>query len=218
MPDNMQNNSDPGNKGENLINRRGITRNLPVTPRVTPTPVRPYNSGSPYVRTARDMWNAALAGEDTYNRVAPIDIKDIYQGTRYGSTLPGTDFEEMHGQQQGSGQKWLNASAKMVGTAATTFITGTAGLIYGIGDAIANQRLASVVDNDVTRAMDNISRSMDDSLPNYYTQRETEANWYSTDNILTANFWSDKVLKNLGFSLGTIAGGVAWGSFSSISF
>lgn len=219
MPDNIQNNNnnDPRNKKENLVNRRGITRNLPVTPRVTPTPVRPYNTGSPYVRTARDMWNDALAGEDTYTRIAPIDTKNIYQGTRYDTVLPGTDFEEMHGQQQGSGQKWLNASAKMVGTAATTFMTGTAGLIYGIGDAIVNQRLASVVDNDVTRAMDNISKSMDDSLPNYYTKRETEADWYSTDNILTANFWSDKVLKNLGFSLGTIAGGVAWGSvFRSI--
>ncbi len=180
-------------KGENFINRRATTPNLPTTPII---PVESYNVGSPGVMTARDMWNMRLAS-GSYDRIAPLDTRDIYSGDRYDKTIPGTDYEEMHAQQQSSLNKWSNATAKMLGTAATTFVTGTAGLLYGIGSALINTRLSDVINNDVTRAMNNISMGMDDKLPNYYTQKETNAEWWSPDNIMTANFWSDKVLKNL---------------------
>jgi len=200
--------------GENFVNRRATTPGLPTTP-IMPR-AQPYNVDSRQAFTAKDMWNQRLASGN-YDRVAPIALKDIYKGDRYDSTIPGTDYEEMHAQQQGSGEKWMNATTKMVGTAATTFVSGTLGLVWGAGDALINQRLASVVDNEVTRKMDDISMGMNDTLPNYYTQKETNAEWWSPDNVMTANFWSDKVLKNLGFSLGALAGGVAWGNlFRSI--
>lgn len=103
----------------------------------------------------------------------------------------------MAAQQQSSLEKWTNATGKLVGIAATTLISGTAGLVYGIGSAIKNQRFASLIDNDITRSMDSISRNLEDIAPNYYTKAEQNADWYSSDNILTANFWSDKVLKIL---------------------
>jgi len=201
-------------RGENFINRKATVPNLPSTP--TLPIVEPYNTGAPGVMTARDIWNQRLA-TGSYNKIAPLNTKEIYSGPRYNETIPGTDYEEMHAQQQSNWGKWSNATAKMIGTASTTFVTGTAGLLYGMGSALINLKLSNVVDNSVTRAMDDISRGMDDSLPNYYTQKETEAKWWSPDNIMTANFWSDKVLKNLGFSVGSMAGGMAWGAlFRSI--
>jgi hypothetical protein len=40
-------------------------------------------------------------------------------------------------------------------------------------------------------------------MPNYYTEREQNRDWY--ENIFTANFWGDKVLKNAGFTAGAMA-------------
>ena len=34
-------------------------------------------------------------------------------------------------------------------------------------------------------------------LPNYYADKEKNAAWYSTDNLFTANFLFDKLIKNL---------------------
>jgi hypothetical protein len=227
MPDNTQKNSKLPikNKGENLVNRKAVLAKGPVNPKIRDynpdayvvTDVAPYNANSPDMMSARDMWNQPLQASEVSTRRDPLRTNQIYQGNKYDSTFVGTDYEEMHGQQQGAGDKWFNAATKMVGTIGTTMVSGTAGLVYGIGDAIINQRLASVVDNDITRGMDNISKGLEDSNPNFYTKQETEADWWSPDNIMTANFWSDKVLKNLGFSIGSMGGGLAWGAlFKSI--
>lgn len=139
-----------------------------------------------------------------------IPVSSFYTGPRYNSSLPLTDTEEMVAQQQSSFDKWGNALVKMTGTAGTTLVSGTAGLLYGLGASVRDGRFASLYDNEVTRSMDEFSKYLEDALPNYYTHQEQDADWYSPDNLMTANFWADKVLKNLGFSAGAIAGGVAW--------
>ena len=194
---------------EKVVNLGGTIEGFPRTPIVPDIP-----SGDPLAggkMSVNDMTRSMMSGIKTKG-VADIPLSSVYTGDRYTETRPGTDYEEMAGQQQSSWDKWRNASAKMVGTAATSFVSGTAGLVYGIGAAFKDQRLASLIDNDVTRAMDNFSTQLEDIAPNYYTHEEQDADWYSPKNILTANFWSDKVMKNLGFSLGAMAGGVAWGS------
>ena len=141
-----------------------------------------------------------------------IPASSFYSGNRYTKSLPYTDTEEMAGQQQSSWDKWGNGLSKMVGTAATTFLNGTLGTIYGIGAMARDGRFASFYDNEVNRSLDDFNKRMEDALPNYYTHAEQDASWYSPKNIMTANFWSDKVVKNLGFSIGAMAGGVAWGA------
>jgi len=193
---------------EKIVNLGGTIEGFPKTPIVPDIP-----SGDPLAgkMSVNDMVTGMMGGIKTKG-ASDIPAGSIYSGTRYTETRPGTDYEEMAGQQQSSWEKWRNASAKMVGTAATSFVAGTAGLVYGAGSAIMNQKLSKLIDNDVTRTMDQFSTALEDIAPNYYTHAEQDAEWYSPKNILTANFWSDKVLKNLGFSLGAMAGGVAWGS------
>jgi len=193
---------------EKVVNLGGTIQGFPKTPIVPDVPTGDPLAGK---MSVNDMTRSMLSGIKTKG-VADIPMSSIYSGSRYTETRPGTDYEEMAGQQQSAWDKWRNASGKMLGIAATSFVSGTAGLVYGIGSAIKNQRLASLIDNDVTRAMDNVSTSLEDVAPNYYTHAEQDAEWYSPKNILTANFWSDKVLKNLGFSLGAMGGGIAWGS------
>lgn len=137
---------------------------------------------------------------------------ELPSGNRYTFAFPGRDTEEMVAQQQSRMDKWGNGIGKFAGTTASTFLQGTVGTVYGIGSMLYNWRGASFYDNSVNRSFSRFNENMEDWMPNYYTQAEKDASWYSGKNIWTANFWSDKVLKNLGFSIGTLAGGFAWGS------
>lgn len=205
----------PPNK-ENYINRKGVAVGLPTTPIVPDVDFQRNQTEPGQNVSARDMWKNALAQPKELG-VADIPLSSFYIGNRYKSTLPGTDYEEMAAQGQTTGEKWANASLKLAGTAATSFVSGTLGLVNGIGASIAEQRLASLIDNTTTRKMDGVMQGLEDYAPNYYSHEEQDAKWYSPKNILTANFWSDKVFKNLGYSVGAIGGGVAWGTlFRSI--
>ena len=144
------------------------------------------------------------------SKAESYSLSDIYIGDRYKSSRPGEDLEEMYAQQQGISSKFVNGAIKMTGTAMSSFLAGTAGLVYGLGAALVEQRLASIFDNDVNRKADEVNKVLEDKLPNYYSHQEQDADWLSTENILTANFWSDKVMKNLGYSLGALSGGMAW--------
>ena len=201
---------------ENYINRKAVALNLPVTPIVGDVGFSKNESEPGQKLSSLDLWDQALAAPKELG-VADIPLSSFYIGDRYKSTLPGTDYEEMAAQGQTAGERWANGSLKLLGTAATSFVSGTVGLVHGIGASIVEQRLASLIDNGTTRAMDESMQRLEDIDPNYYSHQEQDANWYSPKNILTANFWSDKVLKNLGYSVGAIGGGVAWGTlFRSI--
>jgi hypothetical protein len=203
----------PDNR-EKIVNLRGVAQGLPTTPDI-PNPSRfsPAFGGEPGLNMSPDdIWENALAKAPKNTRTAQIPLSSIYKGNRYKETLPGTDYEEMAANQQSASSKIGNDIIKFAGIAGTSFVSGTAGLVYGVGSAIKNQRWAGLLDNDVTRGMDNVMTSLEDIAPNYYTHAEQDAKWYSPDNILTVNFWSDKVFKNLGYSAGAIGGGVAWGS------
>jgi len=205
----------PPNK-ENYINRKGVAVGLPTTPIVADVDFQRNQTEPGQNISAIDMWKNALSAPKELG-VADIPLSSFYIGSRYKQTLPGTDYEEMAASGQSAGEKWANGSLKLLGTAGTSFVSGTLGLVHGIGASIAEQRLASLIDNPTTRKMDEVMQGLEDYAPNYYSHEEQDANWYSPKNILTANFWSDKVLKNLGYSVGAIGGGVAWGSlFRSI--
>ena len=201
---------------ENYINRKGVAVGLPTTPIVADIDFQRNQTEPGQNISAIDMWKNALAAPKDLG-VADIPLSSFYIGNRYKQTLPGTDYEEMAASGQTAGEKWANGSLKLLGTATTSFISGTVGLVHGIGASIAEQRLASLIDNPTTRKMDEVMQGLEDYAPNYYSHQEQDANWYSPKNILTANFWSDKVLKNLGYSVGAIGGGLAWSSaFRSI--
>jgi hypothetical protein len=194
---------------DKIVNLGG-TINGPRTPIVPDVP-----SGMGNVAGADasfdDLFTQGL-GASKFKGKENIPVSSFYTGNRYPESRPFTDVEEMAAQQQSTVDKWRNSVGKMAGVAATSFVSGTAGLVYGIGAAWKDQKFSSLYNNDVTRAMDDSMKYLEDYAPNYYTKNETDAEWYSPDNLLTANFWGDKVFKNLGYALGALGGGVAWGS------
>jgi len=156
----------------------------------------------------QDIWNNTDPGK---THVPQLPLSSIYIGNRYKSSRPyETDLEEKYAQQQSALDQWKNGALKFVGTATNSFISGTAGTVYGLGAMVRDGRFASLFDNEVNRKLDDSYKALEDILPNYMTQKQTDANWYSSDYLLTANFFSDGILKNLGYSLGTVGGGFAW--------
>lgn len=95
--------------------------------------------------------------------------------------------------------------AKGVVLAGTTFLNGTVGLVAGVGTAVTEGRWSGLWDNDFSRAMDSINKGAEEVLLNYYTQDELNQPWYT--NIFTANFWGDKFIKNIGFTVGAFYSG-----------
>ena len=186
-----------------------VIENAPSFPHLEFKDETSYGDSAAANMSFDDMFSQRINGIPK-SQAQSYKLSDIYTGKRYESSRPGEDLEEMYAQQQGIGSKFVNGAIKMTGTAMSSFLSGTAGLVYGIGEAISKGRLASIYDNDVNRKADDINKSMEDRFANYYTHKEQDADWLSSDNILTANFWSDKVMKNLGYSLGALGGGMAW--------
>jgi hypothetical protein len=155
---------------------------------------------------------AAIKSTTGPSPVPQLPLSSIYLGSRYKSSRPyeGPLLEEAYAQQQSGAEQWRNGALKFLGTASSAFLSGTAGTIYGLGSMVRNQRFASLFDNEINRKLDDKYKELENIVPNYMTQKQTDADWYSPDYLLTANFFSDGILKNLGYSLGTIGGGVVW--------
>lgn len=130
---------------------------------------------------------------------------------RYPNTFIGLDNEELYSRNQTTGQKAYNGVTKMVGTAATTFINGTVGTVYGIAKMAETGKLSSFYNNDLTNKLNTINVQMEDTYAHYKSERERNGEWWEPSNLFTANFLFDNVVKNLGFSLGAMGAGFAWG-------
>ena len=131
---------------------------------------------------------------------------------RYDKIFYGQNNEELYARQQSALDQLGNGIAKMAGTFTTSFLEGTVGVINGIGEMASTGKFSSFYNNDFNRKLDELNQYLENAMPNYYTQAEQDAEWYSPKNIFSANFLGDKVLKNLGYSFGAIAGGMGWGS------
>jgi hypothetical protein len=190
---------------DKIVNLGGVNRPIP-SPGILQNPGNqvPGNSPSP-----RDMF-LGIMKQNQSTSLPNIPVSSFYTGSRYEQTRPFTDFEEMAAQQQSGFEQFRNGIGKMVGLAGTSFISGTAGLAYGIGSAASTLKFSNLYNNPVTQLMDQAQAGMEDYLPNYYKKSEQDADWWSPDNWYTANFWGDKVFKNIGYGIGSIAGGAAW--------
>lgn len=97
---------------------------------------------------------------------------------------------------------------KGVALAGTTFLDGTLGLLVGGAEAIATQDFSKIWNNEVSNGLQTFNKKMEEWLPNYYTKEEQEQSWLS--NLGSINFWADKVIKNIGFTVGAFySGGIA---------
>ena len=157
-------------------------------------------------RTRTQDVKSSLAGTSTPFGESMFDPQSVNQA----------EFENL-GDIRAENQPWyaqIGAGlAKGVVLAGTTFLNGTLGLALGIGTGVSNLAdndpktgfLSGIWDNDFSRAMDSLNKGAERVLPNYYTQDELNQPWYT--NIFTANFWGDKFIKNIGFTVGAFYSG-----------
>lgn len=129
---------------------------------------------------------------------------------RYDNFVPGNyNNEDAYAQNQGFGEKMVNGVGKGLLLTGTTFLQGTVGLVNGLVQATVDGRFASFYDNEFNRNLDEILKQSEDALPNFYTDVEKNAKWYSPDYFMTGNFLWDGVVKNMGFAAGAyFTGGV----------
>lgn len=139
----------------------------------------------------------------------------------YEDYIPGVidpiamDIDDIRAHNQTRREKWWRASVKMGATALTTAADG----IFGTAAGILNfdGTLDSFVDNPISRQLMDWNKAVEEYLPNYYTKEEEKMSTFQK--LGTANFWSDGILKNLGFAIGAYASGaiIGGGVFKALS-
>ena len=148
----------------------------------------------------------------------PVTIGQGYGTSKYDKGIITIDeaqnIEAMRGEQQSATAQWLHGITKGGVLAGTTFLQGTLGTIYGLGDMIYNignkdesgwETISRIWDNDFNDGVEEINQYMEKILPNYKTMEEQNRKWYQ--NLGTVNFWADTVLKQLGFTVGSFYSG-----------
>jgi hypothetical protein len=141
------------------------------------------------------MLPTVSAGELFENRRYDIYSRDI------------VDIEDQSANAQSNWDKAVNGVLKGVNLAATT-VAGGFGMLYGAAKAPFSGRLADIWDNPIMQNLDKWNNEVDQNfLPNYYSDMEKNASWYSPNNWFTANFLFDKLIKNSGYAVGAMVSG-----------
>jgi hypothetical protein len=150
----------------------------------------------------------------SYDISDPYFMAKRYMDPAWGSSgYVGPTSEQFNAERQSWGSKWANGVAKFIGNTATTAIAGTLGLMDGImetGKSIftpGGLDFSKIFDNPIDRSMQEYSNWQEYKFPNYQTDKERTAKWWSPDNWATANFWANGFLKNLGFAAGALLTG-----------
>lgn len=158
----------------------------------------------------RSMYNAAEAAPTVvqsplYNTKTKLGQsyfdQDVYTKGEF------EDASSIRGENQPAIVQAINGTAKGAILAGTTAMSGILGIPYGIFSAINNKDFSKLWDNDITRTAQLINDASEEWLPNYYTKEQLESSWYSPTNLFSANFLFDKVIKNIGFTVGAAYSG-----------
>ena len=158
----------------------------------------------------RSMYNAAEAApivvqSPLYNTNTKLGQsyfdKDVYTKGEF------EDASSIRGENQPAIVQAINGTAKGSILAGTTAVSGILGIPYGIFSAVNNKDFSKLWDNDITRTAQLINDASEEWLPNYYTKEQLESSWYSPTNLFSANFLFDKVMKNIGFTVGAAYSG-----------
>ena len=129
--------------------------------------------------------------------------------SQYDNPIIFGDRPEDVGEVRYENQPWYdtlaNGVGKMLGTAATTFVSSLVGLPYGLMAAASQGRWSAIWDNDVTQGLANADKWLEENMTNYRSQEQQEKPWYDPSNLFSMNFIADDVIKNAGFILGAAA-------------
>lgn len=159
---------------------------------------------------SKSLYNAAEAAptrvqSPLYDTHTPLG-QSAYDQSEY-SIDEFNDAGYIRGEHQPWIMQAINGTTKAAVLAGTTALNGVLGSIYGTATAVYHKDFDRFWDNDFSNTMKFINDASEEWLPNYYTKEEQENPWYT--NIFTPNFIFDKVVKNIGFTVGAAyAGGI----------
>ena len=127
---------------------------------------------------------------------------------KYESYLPGVDNDDRLARQQSNWQKWGRGLTKFAAKSAMYGLGGIVDPFYGLYSAISKGRWDAVYNNDFTKWLDDMDKTLDYSLAHYYTKEERDMNVLQS--MLTANFWSGDFLSGLAFTAGAMISSAAF--------
>ena len=180
--------------------------------------------------------NALLNKAATRQAPKSVDFSEQAERSGWGQSrydtvnpyLPGQDIEEARALEQSSFAKIGSGLMKGGVTAATTAVNTTLGTVFGafsslfelatraMGEGNGQPGVKGVinagVNNWLSERLINLQKLSEEWFPNYRTEQERseqyQREWWK--HMGTANFIGDSFLKNFGFTVGAMAGGVAW--------
>lgn len=174
-----------GMKGLNYSNRRAVKQGIQI-----------HNMDALSQPAVTDIGaDFPELGKSRYDRKI-TSVSDLY------------NLSDFRGREQSGLLQVTNGIAKGAVLAGTTFLDGTVGLVVGGLDAIAEGDASKLWDNPFSQAMQSVNKYAEEALPNYYTDEEINDPWYK--HILSGNFIGDKLLKNIGFTVGAYYSGSVW--------
>ena len=136
-----------------------------------------------------------------------VTTGELYNARRYAMYDP-TKTEDDYAWGQSNWDKAANGILKGANLAGTTILGGFGMLAGALASAAVTHKLSTIWDNKLLRGLDEWNNEVDNNiLPNYYTDSEKNAAWYSTDNWFKTNFLFDKLVKNSGFAVGAMLSG-----------
>lgn len=125
------------------------------------------------------------------------------------------ELEQVRAQKQGLLNKWSNGITKAVGISGTSILENTAGVVYGISDALIEGDASKLYNNDFSRSLDSFNEYVAKNMPNYHTKAEEDYNLIQK--LGTSNFWSDQVLSGAAYMGAAIATGAGLSKFASLA-
>lgn len=134
---------------------------------------------------------------------------ELLENKRYALYERGKDLENAYGMQQGVLAQLGNGIIKMGATAVGAFAQSFA-TIPNTVSAIKSGKIADLSGgpDGYEGSIDNWLKNLENKFPNFYTKTEKERGLWTVVPFTTgsANFWGDKIIKNIGFTVGAIGG------------
>ena len=186
-----------------------------VAHRAPSLPMPSLGGGEPTPSALSALENSILSNRGNGKQMGGGIPRSLAESTsrRYDAYVPGNyNNEDAYAQGQGWTEKMVNGVGKGLLLTGTTFLQSTLGMANGLARWAIDGRAASFYDNEFNRNLDELNKASEDYLPNYYKDVEKNANWYSPSKILSANFFWDGIIKNMGFAAGAALSGGAYAS------
>ncbi len=150
--------------------------------------------------------------QNTFNSpVQMIPRSELLANQRYNIYERNRDLENVYGLQQSWADQLANGVVKFAAIGTGTFLQSF-GTIPNTVSALKTGKLSELSGgpDGYESKVDNWLKNIEDAFPNYYTRAEKESPFLAALPFApgSANFWGDKIIKNLGFTAGAIGGAV----------